>query len=89
MIYKAVVTTLMTFGSLIALCGATLGLVEVIRYLNSGMWAHHSLSWAVGAMPDTIWPRLNGVLEWLSGRPLWGVVTFAGLALALLGSSIE
>ena len=56
---------------------------------KSGTWTHHNLSWAIGAVPETTWQKLNHALAWLWDRPFWAVTTFVGLMVALLGSSVE
>ena len=86
---KTIQTVLMALGSLLAAAGLAEGLVEALRYVESGTWAHHSLSWAIGAVPETTWQKLNDVLAWLWDRPFWAVTTFVGLMVALLGSSLD
>ncbi len=62
----------MALGGLLAAAGLAEGLIEAFRYVESGTWTHHSLSWAVGAAPETTWQKLNHALAWLwighSGR---------------------
>ena len=70
----------MAFGGLVTVVGV---------YVGSSTWAPHSLSWAVGGLPETAWEGANHALAWLWAQPLWGVIASGGMMVALLGSFIE
>jgi len=71
---------LMALGGFIIVAGV---------YLGSSAWAPHSLAWALGEAPKTVWESVNQALAWLWSRPLWGVIACGGLMVAMLGSAIE
>jgi hypothetical protein len=76
-------------GGIIWAVGMLAGLAEVVLWLRLGAWVRHDLVWAIGNAPITSWDGVDQILSWCWMQPLWSVVAFAGMTVALLGLAIE